>query len=176
MTADVLRLAWAAQRKKTELVMELVLTGLHQSGWLYFYFTIRRMLQKDCGFLASEELQPGDVADMHFKTSNQMFAGFHCGVKTRFSVGGIDFDAIYLKKPNTMETAIGSLCGFLSWADIAIEMMCCKKRDNRSEVADLFIKGQSLSTIMVDEEGRHNLWVKLHKWDWFRNSIESTGI
>ena len=52
-------------------------------------------------------MQPGVVTGMYYyKTSVQMFGGFYCGVKTRFSADGMDFDAIYLKNPNTMETAI----------------------------------------------------------------------
>ena len=39
MAADVLKLARAVLRKKSKLVMELVLIVLHQSGWLYFYLT-----------------------------------------------------------------------------------------------------------------------------------------
>ena len=190
------------------------------------------------------------------------------GVKTRFSVGGIDFDAVYLKKPsNCMETAIATLRGFLSWADMGIdvgpsqmqekikevlpalpgiaefrlqmflplcglsallpnnlaivdvafpakdrglykslieigvkhnrfgkylsliskhfgvdprratwpEMMCCEKRNNRSKVSDLFIKWQSLSTIMVDGNGQHNSWVKAYnEREW--SKVEQAGF
>ena len=268
MAADVLRLARLALKKKPELVMELVLIALHQSGWLYFYLTIKSMLHKDCGFLASEDIQPGDVAGMYYKTSLQIFGGFHCGVKTRFSVGGIDFDEVYLKKPtNCLETAILTLRGFLSWADMANdvgpadlqgkfkevlpalpgiaefrlqmflplcglsallpnnlsivdvafpakdrgsykslteigvkperfgkylsliskhfgidprrttwpEMMCCEKRNSRSEVTDLFIKWQSLSTIIVDDNGEHNLWVKaFNETEW--SKVEQAGL
>ena len=44
---------------------------------IYVYLTIKSMLQKVYSFFASEELQPDDVADMYYKTSVQMFGGFH---------------------------------------------------------------------------------------------------
>ena len=55
------------------------------------------------------------------------------------------------------------------------EMMCCEKRNSRSEVTDLFIKRQSLSTILVDGEGQHNLWVKeFNEREW--SKVEQVGL
>ena len=132
MATHVLRLARAALVKKPHLFLELMLIALHQSGWLYLHLTISRMLKM--GFLEGDDLVAGDVSRMYLETTNKLFGTFHCGSKTRFNVGGCDFDKVYVGNGKTLLDALSGLQEFLVWADMAVGVGPDQLQDRMDEV------------------------------------------
>ena len=132
MATHVLRLARAALVKKPQLFLELLLIALHQSGWLYLHLTISSMLKT--GDLEGDDLAAGDVSRMYLETTNRLFGTFHCGSKTRFNVGGCDFEQVYIENAKSFSEALGGLQEFLVWADMAVGVGPDQLQDRMDEV------------------------------------------
>jgi hypothetical protein len=120
MATHALRLAKKALVHQPELIVELLLIALHQSGWLYFYLTITTMIDKHSATLAQKDLEMGAVASLYYEITTTLFGSFHCGVKTRFQVGGIDFQSVYLESKETMTKALSALREFVAWGEMAV--------------------------------------------------------
>jgi hypothetical protein len=132
MAADVLR---RAKCLVLDDIFELLLIALYQSSWVYFYITVKTMIEDGSGHLSVPNKPPGTVAALYCQTCCTLFGGsFHCGVLKRFQISNIDFPLVYLNNAGVTEAftaAMASLVDLRDWAEMAMD---CESTDLKEKL------------------------------------------